>query len=89
MTHEPSRRRHLLGRNEDGFTILESLVALSVLAVGLLGLAGVLAAGLTRLGDTPTDLLARQKIAEAIESVYMARDTRKVTWAQVRNVRGG
>lgn len=74
---------------ESGFTILESLVALSVLAVGLLGLAGVLAAGLNRLAEAPSDLLARQKIAEAIESVAMARDTGKISWGQVRNVRGG
>ncbi len=71
-----------------GFTILESLVALSVLAVGLLGLAGVLAAGLNRLAEAPTDLLARQKISEAIEAVAMARDTGKLHWADVRNVRG-
>lgn len=76
------------GRDAAGFTILESLVAVSVLAVGLLGLAGVLAAGLGRLASSPADLLARQKAAEAIESVSMARDTGKLTWAQVRNVRG-
>ena len=74
--------------SERGFTILESLVAVSVLAVGLLGLAGVLAAGLTKLTESPTDLIARQRIAEAIESVYASRDNQKTTWAQVRNVRG-
>lgn len=76
-------------RHESGFTILESIVAVSVLAVGLLGLAGVLAAGLNHLAEAPSDLLARQKIAEAIESVAMARDTGKIAWAQVRNVLGG
>lgn len=74
---------------ERGFTILEAMVAVSILAVGLLGLAGVMAAGLTKLATAPTDLIARQKAAEAIESVYAARDTRKVTWAQIRNVQGG
>jgi len=74
---------------EQGFTILETLVAVSVLAVGLLGLAGVLVAGLTRLSAAPTELIARQKAAEAVENVYMARDTGIRTWAQVRNVRGG
>ncbi|MEK6630374.1 MAG: prepilin-type N-terminal cleavage/methylation domain-containing protein [Acidobacteriota bacterium] len=74
---------------ERGFTILETLVAISILAVGLLGLAAVLAAGLTRFASAPSELIAQQKAAEAIESVYAARDTRKVTWAQVRNVQGG
>jgi prepilin-type N-terminal cleavage/methylation domain-containing protein len=76
-------------RSEGGFTLLESLVAVSILAVGLLGLAAVLTAGLTRLSESPTDLIARQRISEAIESVYMARDTQKLAWSQVRNVRGG
>ena len=71
-----------------GFSLLEAVVALSVLAVGLLGMAGVLAASLTRLGTAPTEMIARQKAAEAIESVYTARDTRTRTWAQIRNVQG-
>lgn len=84
MTMGSGRR----GPGEGGFTILESLVALSVLAVGLLALAAVLAAGLVRLSSAPADLIAQQKATEAVESVYMARDTRVLTWAQVRNVRG-
>jgi hypothetical protein len=65
------------------------MVALSVLAVGLLGMAGVLAVGLRRMGGSPGDLVARQKAAEAIESVYTSRDNRTRTWAQIHNVQGG
>jgi prepilin-type N-terminal cleavage/methylation domain-containing protein len=76
-------------RDERGFTILETMVALSILAVALLGMAGIMATGLSRMSDTPIDLVARQKVSEAIESVYAARDTRKLTWAQIRNVANG
>ena len=72
-----------------GFSILEAIVALSVLAVGLLTLAGVMSASLKHMADAPTDIILRQKASEAIESVYTARDTRTRTWAQIRNVRGG
>mgnify|MGYP003889262421 CR=1 FL=1 len=75
--------------SDRGFTFVESLVSVSILAVGLLGLAAVLSAGLTRLTSAPTELVARQKIQEAVESVYMARDTRVLTWASVRNEHGG
>ncbi|MEW5981366.1 MAG: hypothetical protein AB1806_03230 [Acidobacteriota bacterium] len=72
-----------------GFSVLEVLVAVSVLAFGLLSLGSVLTTGLTRLGAAPADLIARQKASEAIECVYAARDTRLLTWAQIRNARGG
>jgi prepilin-type N-terminal cleavage/methylation domain-containing protein len=80
------RRR---GASAAGFTLVEAMVALSVLAVGLLGMAGVLTNGLKRLATAPSDIVARQKAVEAIESVYTARDTRLLTWAQIRNVAGG
>jgi len=76
-------------RNDQGFTIVEALVAMGVLAVGLLALAGVLAEGLKDLALSPSDVIARQKVVEAIESVYTARDTRVLAWAQIRNVANG
>jgi hypothetical protein len=68
---------------------METMVAMTVLAVGLLGLAAVLSSGLKDMGLSPLDVIARQKVAEAIESVYTARDTRVLTWAQIHNVLGG
>lgn len=65
------------------------MVAMSVLAVGLLSLAQILSAGLLAMANAPADIVARQKAVEAIESVYTARDTRVLTWAQIRNAQGG
>jgi prepilin-type N-terminal cleavage/methylation domain-containing protein len=76
-------------QTDRGFSLIEAMVALGVLAVGLLSLAGVLANGLKNIGESPTDVIARQKVAEAIEAVYTARDTRILTWAQIRNVANG
>lgn len=74
--------------DEHGFSLIEALVALGVLATGLLGLAQVFTIGLAALTSAAPDIAAREKATEAIESVYTARDTRTVTWAQIRNVRG-
>jgi hypothetical protein len=38
--------------------------------------------------SSPGDLIATQKAQEAIESVFAARDSHKLTWAQIRNVHG-
>ncbi len=71
-----------------GFSLIETLIALGVLTAGLLATAQVMAFSLAMSADSGDDMLARQKAAEAVESVFTARDTATVSWAQVRNVLG-
>lgn len=63
-------------------------MALGVLTAGMFGAAAVLTTGMDRLSSAPGDVVATQKAAEAIEAVFAARDSHKLTWAQIRNVRG-
>ena len=62
---------------------------MSVLAVGLLGLAQAFYVGMAHAAMSSVNLVAREKAREAVESVHSARDTRTVTWAQIRNVGAG
>lgn len=71
-----------------GFTLVETLFAIVILAGGLMTLAGMFATGVASLAATGPDIIAREKAADAIENVFTARDTRTVTWAQIRNVIG-
>ena len=71
-----------------GFTFIEVMFAMGILTVGVLGVAAVLAAGVQNLSSSPGDVVVTQKAAQAIEAVFAARDSHKVTWAQVRNVHG-
>jgi type II secretory pathway pseudopilin PulG len=73
------------GSRDDGFSFIELIVALSILMVGLLGLAQVFYFGMAIVGTSSSQLIAREKAREAIESVHTARDTRVITWAQIRN----
>src|SRR5262245_8431316 len=75
--------------SEAGFSLVETFIAVGVLTVGALGLAGVFAVGVERTVSSPNELLATQKAAAAIESVFSARDSHMVTWAQLRNVDNG
>jgi type II secretory pathway pseudopilin PulG len=75
--------------SQAGFSLVETFIAISVLTVGSLGLAGVFATGVQRTTSSPNELLATQKAAAAIESVFSARDSHMVTWAQLRNVDKG
>lgn len=69
-------------------TLLETMIATLILAVGVAAVAAVYSQGLMYMGSSQDDLIAREKAAEAIESVFTARDTKILTWAQIRNVRG-
>ncbi len=64
---------------------MEVMVALSILMVGLFGLAQVLYGGMAIMMSSPAALVAREKAREAIESVHAARDTVVLDWAQIRN----
>jgi hypothetical protein len=71
-----------------GTSLIETAIALGVLSVGALGVAAVFTQGMERTKSSPGDLIATQKAQEAIESLFAARDSDTVTWAQLRNVVG-
>jgi prepilin-type N-terminal cleavage/methylation domain-containing protein len=79
LNNSPSQR---------GFSLIETAMALGVLAVGLMGAAAILTSGLNLVQSSPFDLIATQKAAEAVESVFSGRDSHVLTWAQIRNVLG-
>ena len=73
----------------DGFTLMEVVIAMSIMSVALLSLVGVFATGLQRVGSSSNQLIAREKAREAIESVHAARDTGRLSWGSIRNVADG
>ena len=81
--------RRSLHQSAEGFSMIETIIATAILATGLLSLAGVLAIGTTHMAGSSPGLVAREKAREAVESVHTARDTRVITWAQIRNIQDG
>ena len=80
---------HTRSNEEAGVTLVETLIAILVLTVGAVGMAATFLHGMKTAGSSPAELTATQKAAEAIESVYSARDSHSITWAQLRNVSHG
>ena len=75
--------------SENGFSLLETIIAIGVLTTGVLGAAAVLSAGMRNLSSSPADVIVTQKASEAVESVYAARDSHRLTWGQIKNVSNG
>ncbi len=76
------------GRHDSGFTLIEVTIAMLLLLVGALALAGGVALGARRLTGSQDQLLASERAAEAAETVFKARDNRVIPWVQVKNVLG-
>lgn len=76
-------------RAQQGFTLIETMIAIAVLAVGVLSLVAVFSQGVLTMSSSQSDLIAKEKAAEAIESVFTSRATGVLTWAQIRNVADG
>jgi prepilin-type N-terminal cleavage/methylation domain-containing protein len=74
---------------EQGFTLIEVLIAMLILTIGLLSLLGVITLGVTTVAASSPMLIAREKAREAVESVHTARDTGELAWNRVNNVANG
>lgn len=73
-------------RSSSGFTLVETMIAILVLSFGVLTLAAVYMQGMVHMATSQSEIIAKEKAAEAIESVFTSRDTRVIQWDQIRNV---
>lgn len=69
-----------------GFTLIETMFAVTILMIGVLGLAATLTDGLAYMNLSQYDYIAQQKAAEAVESIFTARDIGQATWSTICNV---
>ena len=84
MKHGSRRRK---ARN--GFTLLECMIAMAVLSFGILSLVSVFTQGLKNSSQSQVQFIAQQKVRQAMETVFTARNTQVLTFAQIQNVSHG
>jgi hypothetical protein len=75
----------VMPESENGFSLVEVVVALGILVAGLLSLAGVFSLGMLHMAGSTPGLIAREKAREAVESVHTARDTGDLPWTKIQN----
>jgi type II secretory pathway pseudopilin PulG len=75
--------------SQAGFSLVEAMVAAVVLMVGLLSVLGLFVYSFNTLQSAQEDLIARQKAKEGLESVFSARDSSQITFAQLDNISNG
>ena len=75
--HEPQQQ---------GFTLIEVLISMFVMTIGLVSMLGVFATAMAATQTAQQDMLAKQLAQQAMETIYTARETQNIVWAQIANV---
>jgi prepilin-type N-terminal cleavage/methylation domain-containing protein len=76
-------------RKHEGFTLIESMIAMAILSVGVLSLASIYTQGLKSSNTVQMQYIANEKAQEAMETIFTARDTGQLSFAQINNVSNG
>ncbi len=79
MTHATRRP------SAEGFTLMETMIALAVLAIGILGLAAMLGDSMAYMQASQYDFIAQQKAEEAAEAIFTAKYNNPNNWAAISN----
>jgi len=80
------RRPH---NSQRGFTIIETMIAIAIMSIGIVTLIAAFATAVGATNNAQENLIARQKTLEAMESVYTARNTQQIAFAQIANIPSG
>jgi prepilin-type N-terminal cleavage/methylation domain-containing protein len=72
-----------------GFSIIEVMIAIAIMGIGILTLIAAFATAVGTTQNAQENLIAREKALQAMESIYTARNTQQVTFAQIANIASG
>src|SRR5438477_7742106 len=85
----PKHRLTTRNYQQRGFALLETLIAIVVLMIGLLAVLATFALAIGNTTSVQYDSVARQKAAEAMESIFTARQTSQLSFDRIQNVGAG
>jgi len=74
---------------ECGFTLIEVMIAIAIMSVGMLAMIATFGSAMAATQNAQYDLIAKQKALEAMESIFTARNTQQIVFAQINNVSNG
>jgi prepilin-type N-terminal cleavage/methylation domain-containing protein len=81
------RRGYGRGKNriESGFTMIEVMFSMVVMAIGLLSLLVTLGVAMASTQTSEQNAIAKRLANEAMESILTARETSQVQWSNIAN----
>jgi prepilin-type N-terminal cleavage/methylation domain-containing protein len=89
-TRKPVLSKPMLRKNaQRGFTIVETMIAIAILSFGILTLLATFSTAVGATQNAQSNLIARQKALQAMESIYTARNSQQITFSQIANISSG
>lgn len=89
-SRKPNFRKANFRKNaQAGFTIIETMIAIAVLSFGILTLLATFATAVGATQNAQSNLIARQKALQAMESIYTARNAQQISFSQIANISSG
>jgi prepilin-type N-terminal cleavage/methylation domain-containing protein len=76
-------------RAQRGFSLIEVMIAMAVMAVGLCAVLASFATAISATEWAQEDLIARHKALDAMESIYTARNSQQLPFSSIQNVANG
>src|SRR6185436_1255625 len=83
--HGSHSKQRLNTRCEQGFSLVEAMMAILVLTTALVGMLAFLAQAIITTKDAQKEIIARQKSREIMESIFTARNTQQISFDQIQN----
>jgi len=72
-----------------GFSLIEVMISIAIMGIGILTLVATFATAVGSTQNAQLNLIAREKTLQALESVYTARNTQQISFAQIANISSG
>jgi type II secretory pathway pseudopilin PulG len=73
-------------KNQEGFSYIDVLIAITILMIGLLALVAAVTASVVQTRAGEQNLLAKQYAASTLEAIFSSRDIGDLGWDSVGNV---
>jgi hypothetical protein len=81
LKHSAFRRK----TGQSGFSLIEVAISMWILTVGLLAALAALGVAMAATQTSQEDMIARQLASEAMESIFNARNSSQIQFAQIAN----
>jgi Tfp pilus assembly protein PilV len=75
--------------DQSGFSLVEVMISMFILTTGLLSVLGAFGIAIAANASSQQDMIARQVASEAMESIFTARNSSQLTFAQIQNTPSG